>query len=225
MVMIFGLIVAVLVLLVLTKRPRDAREAARAEYLDACLTLFTGARKAVAETGFARLSGHYRGQMFDVQVVPDSLNLRKLPCLWLLVTLAERLPVAGIYDAMMRATGTETFSKFGDLPDLIATPAGFPEGCTIRTDGPAGWPGAAVIGRYMAGMDKARLKEVVLAPTGLRVVWLAQEADRGRYLLFRDAELGALALDPLVLAPLMDGLCALWADVMAGAGPKTWVTG
>ena len=206
-------------------RQGAVRKVARAGYLDPCLQLFEGARKGVAETGFARISGHYRGQMFDVQVVPDSLNLRKLPCLWLLVTLPERLPVSGTFDAMMRATGAETFSKFGDLPDLIATPAGFPEGCTIRTDGAGQWPSAAVIGRYMAGLDKARLKEVVLAQTGLRVVWLVQEADRGRYLLFRDAELGGQALDALVLAPLMDGLCTLWADLMAGAGPKIWVTG
>ena len=225
MVVIFGLAVAVLLLLVLTKRPRKAREAARAGYLDSCLPLFEGGRKAVADTGFARLSGHYRGQMFDVQVVPDSLNLRKLPCLWLLVTLVEPLPVAGTYDAMMRATGGETFSKFGNLPNLVVVPSGFPEGCTIRTDKVGDWPIASLIGRYMAGLDQARLKEVVVAPTGARVVWLVEEADRGRYLLFRDAELGGQALAAAVLAPLMDGLCALWADVMAGAGPKTWVTG
>lgn len=225
MVVIFGLALAVLVLLLLTKRPRDAREAARAGYFDACMPLFQDGKKGVADTGFARVSGIYRGQMFDVQVVPDSLSLRKLPCLWLLVTLVERLPVAGTFDAMMRANGAETFSKFGDLPDQIAVPAGFPDGCTIRTDGAGEWPVLAVIGRYMAGLDPALLKEVVVAPTGVRVVWLAEEADRGRYLLFRDAEMGGAQLQPAVLQPLMDGLCGLWEDVMAEAGPKTWVVG
>jgi hypothetical protein len=200
------------------------RSAARAGYLDLCLPLFAQPRKAVADTGFARISGQYCGQMFDVQVVPDSLSLRKLPCLWLLVTLAERLPLAGTFDVMLRATGTETFSKFGDLPDQIAAPAGFPEGCTIRTDAKT-MPSAAVIGRYMAGLDTARLKELVVAEAGVRVVWLAEEADRGRYLLFRDAEMGAQALQPSVMQPLMDGLCGLWRDVMAEAGPRTWVTG
>lgn len=201
------------------------RSAARAGYLDACLPLFFQPHKAVAETGFARVSGTYRGQMFDVQVVPDSLSLRKLPCLWLLATLAERLPVAGTFDVMLRATGSETFSKFGNLPDQIAVPEGFPEGCTIRTDSADDFPSAAVIGRYMAGLDAARLKEVVVAKTGVRVVWLAEEADRGRYLLFRDAEMGGQPLPPDVLQPLMDGLCGLWADVMAGAGPRKWMTG
>ena len=201
-------------------RPGAARAAARAGYLDLCLPLFERPIMRVSDTGFARISGQYKGQMFDVQVVPDSLNLRKLPCLWLLVTLVERLPVAGSYNAMMRATGAETFSKFGDLQNQVAVPVGFPEGCTIRTDAVGDWPVSAVSGGYMAGLDTARLKEVVVAKTGVRVVWLVEEADRGRYLLFRDAELGAQALTAAVLAPLMDGLCGLWADVMAGAAPK-----
>ena len=195
------------------------RSAARAGYLDQCLPLFAAPLKGVAETGFARVSGHYRGQMFDVQVVPDSLHLRKLPCLWLLVTLVERLPVAGTFDVMLRATGAETFSRFGDLPDQIAVPAGYPDGCTIRTDAAGDVPSAAVIGRYMSGLDKARLKEVVVAGAGVRLVWLVQEADRGRYLLFRDAEMGGAPLSADILQPLMDGLCGLWADVMAETGP------
>ena len=194
------------------------RNAARAGYLDLCLPLFADVRKGVADTGFARVSGHYRGQLFDVQVVPDSLSLRKLPCLWLLVTLVERLPVAGTVDVMLRATGAETFSKFGTLPDQIAAPAGFPHGCTIRTDTADDLPDLAAVGRYMNGLDTARLKEVVVAQAGVRVVWLVEEADRGRYLLFRDAEMGAAPLPAQVLQPLMDGLCDLKTKVIATAG-------
>ena len=194
------------------------RTAARAGYLDLCLPLFAAPVTGVADTGFARVSGLYRGQMFDVQVVPDSLSVRKLPCLWLLVTVVAPLAVAGRFDVMLRATGTETFSKFGDLPGQIAVPGGFPDGCSIRTDTAAAMPAADIVGRYMAGLDDARLKEVVLAPTGARLVWLAEEADRGRYLLFRDAEMGAVALQPAVLQTLMDGLAGLWTAVAHANG-------
>lgn len=221
MVLILGLAVVAVMVAVLSVGPGAARGKSRAGYLDLCIPLFTGVQKAVADTGFARLSGQYQGQMFDVQVVPDSLSLRKLPCLWLLVTLVERLPVAGTFDAMMRATGHETFSKFGGLPDQIALPAGFPEHCTIRTDGSANPPNTPAIARYMATQDAARLKELVVTPAGVRVVWLVEEADRGRYLLFRDAEMGGDALAPAVLRPLMDDLCGLWRDIMAKAGSKT----
>lgn len=201
------------------------RATARAGYLDGCVPLFASVQKGLADTGFARLSGQYGGQTFDVQVVPDSLNLRKLPTLWLLVTLVDRVPVAGTYDVMQRATGIETFSKFGTLPELTDVPAGFPEGSTIRSDVSGALPSAAVIARYLGGLDTARLKELVVAPTGLRVVWLIEEADRGRYLLFRDAEMGAQPLAADALAPLMTGLGGLWADLRTDAPAKLRVIG
>lgn len=225
MVLIGVLGIIGVMLLVRAVRAAPTRHLARATYLDLCVPLFTGVKKGMAETGFARLSGHYRGQMFDVQVVPDSLNLRKLPTLWLLVTLVDRVPVAGTYNVMLRATGIETFSKFGTLPELSNVPAKFPEGCTIRSDIPGPLPSAPVIARYLGGLDPARLKELVVAPTGVRVVWLVEEADRGRYLIYRDAEMGGQALSPVVLQPLMDGLCGLWAGLEAEAAPKLRVVG
>lgn len=225
MVLILGVAVVALILVVLSARPMAARNTARAGYLDQCLPLFSTVQKGVADTGFARLSGQIGGQMFDVQVVPDSLNLRKLPTLWLLVTLVDRLPVAGTYDVMLRATGSETFSKFGTLPELTDVPQGFPEGCTIRSDVTGALPGAAAIARYLGGLDPARLKELVVAPTGVRLVWLIEEADRGRYLLFRDAEMGAQPLPAVVLSPLMAGLHTLRAELRADAAPKLRVVG
>ena len=216
MVLVWGLCGVLLVLaLFQSARSNDARRKARAGFLDLCLPIFTQPITAVAETGFARISGHYRGQMFDLQVVPDSLSLRKLPCLWLLVTVAEPLPVDGSFDVMLRATGAETFSRFGELPRQTDTPAGFPEGCTIRTDAVGPMPAAMTVGRYLSGLDKDRLKELVVAPKGLRLVWLLEEADRQKYLLYRDAEMGSQPVRADVVLPLMDGLCTLWGDVMA----------
>ena len=65
-------------------RSSAVRARQRAGYLADCLPLFANPIQAVAETGFARVSGTFRGQIFDIQLVPDSLSFRKLPCLWLL---------------------------------------------------------------------------------------------------------------------------------------------
>lgn len=192
----------------------------RSGYLARCLPLFSNTIQAAAETGFARISGLYQGQIFDIQVIPDSLSVRKLPCLWLLVTLPAPLPVPGSLHVMLRATGLETFSRFATLPDQIAAPQGFPDDCTLRTDWPGAMPDPTIIGPYLAGLDQARLKELVVAPTGLRVVWLVEQADRGRYLLFRDAEMAVAPLDPAVLQPLMGGLQLLWADLQPAKAAK-----
>lgn len=196
------------------------RNRQRSGYLADCLQLFSNPIQAIAETGFARVSGSYRGQTFDIQVVPDSLSLRKLPCLWLLITLPEPLAQLGTFDVMLRANGLETFSRFATLPDLIAAPASFPDNCTIRTNAPNAMPDPMIIGSYLTGLDAARLKELVVAPTGVRLVWLVEEADRGKYLLFRDAETGAMPLSPQQLQPLMDGLSKFWADLQSISAAK-----
>lgn len=196
------------------------RRQARARYLDDCLPLFTSGQKAITETGFPRLSGQFRGRTFDVQVVPDSLTFRKLPTLWLLVTLPEPLSLRGTFDLMMRPTGLETFSRFPNLPNHIAPPAGFPVDCAIRTDAPDALPSEPLLRRHLAGLANDRLKELVVAPTGVRIVWLVEEADRGRYLLFRDAEMGRTALSPDVLHPLLTALCDLWSDLHADTQPQ-----
>ena len=201
-------------------RSSTVRARQRAGYLADCLPLFANPIQAVAETGFARVSGTFRGQIFDIQLVPDSLSFRKLPCLWLLVTLPEPLAQQGTFDVLLRANGLETFSRLSSLPDQIAAPAGFPDDCTIRTDAPGRMPEPEMIGQYLTGLDRARLKELVVAPTGLRLVWLVEEADRGRYLLFRDAEMGATPLSPELLQDLMDGLCEVWAEFQAMSAAK-----
>jgi hypothetical protein len=61
----------------------------------------------------------------------------------------------------------------------------------------------------VAELGEDRLKEVVLSPKGLRLTWLLEEAPRGRYLLFRDAEMGRTPVPPETLQPLLDALLDL----------------
>lgn len=215
---LIGLGAAFVVLWFRLQAAAKARKASRAGYLDACQGLFRSGLNAVAETGFPRISGEYRGQVFDVQVVPDTLTFRKLPALWLLVTLPVALPLRASFDLMMRPNGFETYSHHARLPEEVLPPAGFPEGGVIRSDAAGDLPPGEVLRRHLAGLAASeRFKELVVSPKGLRIVWLAEEANRGQYLLYRDAEMGALPLAPEVLRPLMDALLDLLADLEAGA--------
>jgi hypothetical protein len=195
-----------------------SRSLTRSAYLDQVAPLFSDIRTEVAPTGFPRLSGRHQGDLFDLQVVPDTLTYRKLPALWLLVTLPVALPVSGTMDVVLRPSGTEVFSRFRDLPIQVTAPPGFPADCAIRTDDPGAMPDADLVRQHIAQLDQTRLKEVVVSPTGCRIVWLAQEADRARYLLFRDAELGATALPPATLLPLLTALAALRDDFLPHSG-------
>ena len=196
-----------------------ARTAARAGYFDAVKPLFEGDETRLQPTGFARLSGRRRGLTFDLQAVPDTLTFRKLPALWVLVTLPEPLPLDATLDLMARPSGNEPFTRFATLPQSLPTPPGLPGEIAIRSDDARRIPTPDLIARHADLFRDPRVKELVLSPRGLRIVILAEEADRGRYLIFREAEMGRIPLAPARLTPLLDRLAAIRKDVLAMKDP------
>lgn len=212
--LIWALVIAIGLGIAVRLRGQSAKRfALRGRYFAAVEGLFDAPIVALAPTGFPRLSGRYQGTLFDLQVVPDTLTYRKLPALWLLVTLAEPTPARATLDVMLRPRGVEPFSNFRDLAVQIATPAGFPEDCAIRSDAPGDAPPAELVLKHLQGLHPDLLKELVVAPKGLRLVWLAEEADRTRYLAFRDAEMGKVPLAAALLEPLLNALLALRDDL------------
>lgn len=211
---------AFLYLLVRTWVEGRSRSALRAAFLDDAQGLFDGGLRAIRPDGFPRISGTYHGHTFDLQAVPDTLNIRKLPTLWLLVTLPEPMPVGATFDMMMRPRGVEMFSKHAALPVQLQPDPLFPHDCSIRTDAPSALPSRDVLARHIGFFDDARAKELVISPQGCRVVWLAEEAHRGRYLIFRDIEMGLTPFAAKDLQPILDYLIALKAD-LASPGKET----
>ena len=201
----------------LTRNIRDARARAarRAAFLDEVQRLFSGGLKKLNLDGFPRISGTYRDLPFDIQLVPDTLNFRKLPSLWLLVSLTEPMPVRATFDLMMRPRGVEMFSKFKELPVQMAADPAFPHDCAIRTDAPELLPPRQLLLKHTAILEDPRAKELLISPKGLRIVWLAEEADRGNYLLFRDSEMGRLPFPADLVKPHLDALIDLRADLIA----------
>jgi hypothetical protein len=211
--------------LILTRAAARARRGARAGYLDACLPLMQAGQIRITPSGLPRMSGSYRGHAFDVQTVADTLSCRKLPALWLIVTLTEPMQLRAVTDLMLRPRGTETFSNHMTLPCQLDELAGLPEDCALRTDDPAHAAPVRWITRVLDHLGGDRVKEIILSPKGLRIVWLAAEADRARYLLYRDAEMHAAPMDPDELVAILDALAGLCSSVMADAADSARRTG
>ena len=204
-------------LYLLYRRAQETRGRARlrATFLDDVQTLFTGGLKAANPDGFPRISGTYEDLTFDIQAVPDTLNMRKLPTLWLLVSLPEPMPVKATFDLMMRPRGVELFSNHSALPVQMQTDEAFPHDCSIRTDAPLQLPARELLLRHTHIFANGKAKELLISPKGLRVVWLAEEADRSRYLLFRDSEMGLTPFPARDAKPLLDYLITLRKDLLA----------
>lgn len=208
----------VLLVLAIWRNGKD-RERTRSGYLSRCRALFRDPRERRADTGFPRLAGQYGSHAYDIQVVPDTLTFRKLPALWVLVTLTEPVPVQATLDLVIRPTGFEPFTRFHRLSEQVRPPLGFPHDCAIRTDDPAGLPPEEILRGYMHLFDDPRIKELVISPKGLRLVFLAEEAERGRYLIYRDAEMGQSPLCESRVAPLLEVLAKLKQDLVLAQDP------
>jgi len=218
-----GLVLALLLVSVLLWRQirkQRALSQERARFLDDCLDLFE--RPTLRQSGaeFPRLVGFVRGSEIQVTPLIDTLAVRKLPSLWLLVTLASKTPLRGVFDLMMRPAGTEGFSNFHLLPEGVALPPGWPERAVIRTDNAAGLPPASVLDRHMGVFDNPRVKELLISQSGVRLVVQAAEAERAYYLIYRQAVFSIERLDRELLCGLIDRLFAIHEDLATWRSPR-----
>jgi hypothetical protein len=145
--------------------------------------------------GTWKLDGHFKGQFFQIQTIVDTLATRKLPILWLMVTLPKQQPVSATTNLMMRPSGPTSFSKFDFLPHTVRTPQSFPEHAVIKTDETTYTPPFFVIEPHLDLFRDGPGKELLLSPKGLRIVVMAAQADRARYGVFREANFGETVID------------------------------
>ena len=167
--------------------------------------------------GVWTLTGRYSGHPFQIKTIADTLATRKLPSLWLMVTLPELQPVSATTDMMMRAAGVTSFSNFDFLPHTLALPAGFPEQAVIHSDANVTSDITSLMARHLNLFHHGRGKEFLVSPKGLRVVVQLAEGDRARYGVFREANFEGTSVDPELATEIMDTLIALRNDIHSHA--------
>lgn len=190
------------------------RKTAHARYFDDVKALLDGGETRLQPSGFSRMSGRKDDLTFDLQAIPDALTFRKLPALWVMVTLPHPLPVKATLDLMARPSGQEPFSHFNNLAQSLPPLPGLPAHVAMRCDDAAHVPPARLIAHHARIFDDPLVKELVISPNGLRIVILAEEAARGRFLIFRDAEMGLSPLPAAQIKPVLDRLQTLRQDLI-----------
>ena len=188
--------VAILAALAQKELRDDLRQ--RRALLDAAAGLLDNASVTIGSDGYPRLSGNYEGgHQISLEVVPDSLVPRRLPQLWLKLTLlapeSASRPSIGV---LARPIGTEFYSRVLGLPDTIAP--------SFTADFPLLMRGR---GATEAAMQRTRdlfrtlftdpnLKEVVITPRGVGSVRRIAEGDRGAHVLYRQMRFPVRQVSP-----------------------------
>ncbi|MFL5337790.1 MAG: hypothetical protein ACJ8H8_32655, partial [Geminicoccaceae bacterium] len=170
--------------------------AARAELFADCEPVLDRCRVVQDGLDYPRLQGTFAGHTVDVRAIPDSAALRKLPILWLQVSLVGETWAPGVLDVLLRPLGSEYWSPAHELPMCVPTPADLPETAQLRADAGPAVLLLPTVARHATFLQEPDTKEMLLTPRGVRIVVRLAEAERGSYLLVRDAQFPIGRLEP-----------------------------
>ena len=219
---VLAVIAAALIALTwLYRRDRERFRRLRGGFFAACLDLFEQYRVIQDDVDFPVLTGRYRGHEVRLEPIVDHMTMRKLPSLWLQVSLIAPIPYQGIFDLLVRPRGTEFYSPSIDLAHEIRLPPGWPRDAALRSDDPARMPPLAVMAQHRYLFEDQRLKEMLVTPKGVRVVYQVQQAERAKYAVLRQIEFADNTLPPALARRLLEATLAIRASLIAEAVPPT----
>jgi hypothetical protein len=187
------------------RRTQDDR---RQAYRD-CVELLTEPTFAPETTAYPVLRGRYRGSPIRMELIVDTLAVRKLPVLWLKIDVRLPLPVAGVFDFLVRPQNTEFWSPLWRLPHDLAIPSDWPAHALLRTDNHDTAILQSTIAEFMAEFNDERMKELVISPHGVRLVYMADQGRRLHYGVLRRAHFEQLPLPNAMVGNLLNMITAL----------------
>jgi hypothetical protein len=189
----------------LARREAQVAAATRHSILNPALDVLDAPKLSIQACGFPKVEGRSKGRPFHVSLIPDTLTFRRLPQLWLDVTLKRELPsLRGSIAVLVRPSGADYYSLTERLDDRMEQPVGFPEACLIKGQGPGAQQILKRIAPYAAGLlADPKIKELAITPHGVRIVRQLSQGNRGSHLILRQSVFEGATLEPAELKSLM----------------------
>jgi hypothetical protein len=193
---------------------QDKRQ--RAAYFDDALSLFDSYRVVQDGKAWPILTGRYRGVAVRLEPVPDDMTWRKVPSLWLKATLLSPNPSRGTLGILARPRGGEFYSPTPEMAHRLAVPAAWPSDLLFCTDDMETLPEIDQLTPEMAVFDDPRMKDLVITPKGVRLVYQSAQAERAHYLVLRQARFLNNKADAALVRALLDRAISVAASVDDG---------
>jgi len=210
-----------LILWLIYRRDRARKLASRAAYFDDCKALFEQCQIVSGGVEFPVLEGRYKGHRFRLEPVVDHMGVRKVPSLWLMVSLMGGLPVPGVVDYLARPQNTEFYSPCTSLPISIRIPPTWPQHAILRTDIDDSALPIELLAPHMRIFEDAKTKELLVTPRGVRIVYQASQGERSYYLVLRRPEFGDARLPADLAVALLDQVIAVYSSLAQRRGSET----
>lgn len=207
---------AISVLLLLARREARTGAAARHSILDPSLNVLDGPKAEIDACGFPKMEGKFKGRTFRVSLIPDTLTFRRLPQLWLDVTMRRNMPmIGGSVAILVRQSGADYYSLTDQLHDRLAPPENFPDVCLIKGEGPGARLILDRIAPYVATLLRdPKFKEIAITPRGIRIMRQLSEGKRGDHLILRQIVFEGARLEPDELEPIIQSVLKIESDLL-----------
>ena len=183
-------------------RNRQQVMQARKAIFSDCYKLLNKAQSQPDRAGFVSLTGQLQGVNASMAIEVDNLTPRKLPVMWLHLTVVRENAVPGTLDILARPNNTEFFSPSWEWSQTVRPLTGWPDHARYMTrDVP---PQLSAIDNDVKTLfaDK-RTKALLITPQYLRLTYMLRQGDRGHYLLLRAADFDYSPIDADEIAALI----------------------
>ena len=218
---LFGLIAFAAVIANIAIRDHRRAVAARRGLFDDCRGVLDDERWVAGGDGFPLLEGTAGGRAVVAKLIPDTMVMRRLPQLWLSVTVLDTQPGAPSLSLLARHSGNEFYAVTHNLPERVEPPAGLPLDVLIRGNGARAVALCYRLVPVVATLlDDPRVKEITLTPRGTRVVRQVAEGRRGEHLLLRQAVFDEIHVERALLVQTLDDALALAAQRATPIGER-----
>ena len=191
---------ALLALLMFGKYQRDAkrRVLARSTVFDDCIGLLQQAQISQDKANLPVLNGQYAGYKISLNIVEDTLGWRKLPPLWLLVKVVANKPTIGSLDIIMRPANNEFYSPSWQWDGNLTIPTNWPQHAIIKyLHKPID---ISLLQHIVPSLfSDLKMKELLIMPEFVRLTYMAKQADRGEYLIMRNAVYDNIPIDKKIV--------------------------
>ena len=181
-------LVAALSLLMFGKYQSDAKRKvqARSTVFDDCIGLLQLAQISQDKANLPVLQGNYAGYKIALNIVEDTIAWRKLPPLWLLVKVTANKTSTGSLDVIVRPANNEFYSPSWQWDGNLNIPPNWPQHAIVKYEQIA--VDIALLESHVPALfADEKMKELLIMPNMVRLTYMAKQADRGEYLILRNA--------------------------------------
>jgi hypothetical protein len=203
-------LLAALGLLMFGKYQRDDKRKvlARSSVFDDCQILLQNVQISQDKANLPVLQGSYGGYQVALSIVEDTIAWRKLPPLWLLVKVAANKTTIGSLDYIVRPANNEFYSPSWQWDGNLTIPPNWPQHGIIKyLHKPIDM---RLLEQHVPVLfADLKMKELLVMPEFVRLTYMAKQADRGEYLIMRNAVYSETPIDSALIENLLKQAIAI----------------